>query len=606
MKILHLLSQHQLTGAEVYAMTLAKQQAQRGDVVYGVSDTFTVDFPGRVYLRPIGRKRWFYRLRNALWLAKLLRREGIEVVHVHSRAAAWVGYLACKLTRTSLVATVHGRQAVHTSARRFRVFGTHVIAVCEALKTHLVEELRYPAETVRVIPNGFPHSVWEGALAGSKTEIYGIESATPVWLYVGRFNAQKGEVARLLLRALEKMLSCEPPLLVCLIGGGAAPADIFEQAEQVGRGRGDLTIWVRGYEPEVKRWMQGADLVIGAGRVAIEGLLIGKPVVAFGERGYWGPISPANWEEALKTNFGDIGGPAWPSPESLSQNMQGWLAETPFPLPPAITGRLRQYYDLERVEAAIRTVYEESLAAVLPPIPVLCYHRVVEKPLSGRLAGLGVPIERFALQLTALHRWGYTSITFEDLLAYLKGSRPLPPRPIILTFDDGYEDNYTLAFPLLQRYGMRAVIFAVADLARRWNFWDPDGERAPLLSPAQIREMAAAGIEFGSHTLSHPYLPQMEGARLRQELIGSRQRLEDLLGKAVVSFAYPYGAYSTAVRTAVQEAGYAFAVANDIGVPFLKDPWAIARVQVFPWTGYWGFYKKTRSWYLRYKRWKKG
>jgi glycosyltransferase involved in cell wall biosynthesis len=276
MKILHLLSQHQLTGAEVYAMTLAKQQAQRGDVVYGVSDTFTVDFPGRVYLRPIGRKGWFYRLRNALWLAKLLGREGIEVVHVHSRAAAWVGYLACKLTRTSLVATVHGRQAVHTSARRFRVFGTHVIAVCEALKTHLVEELRYPAETVRVIPNGFSHSVWKGALAGSKTEIYGIESARRVWLYVGRFNAQKGEVARLLLRTLEKMLSCEPRLLVCLIGGGAAPADIFEQAEQVRRGRGDLPIWVRGYEPEVKRWMQGADLVIGAGRVAIEGLLIGK------------------------------------------------------------------------------------------------------------------------------------------------------------------------------------------------------------------------------------------------------------------------------------------------------------------------------------------
>ncbi len=137
MKILHLLSQHQLTGAEVYAMMLDGQQARRGDVVYGMSDTFTVDFPGQVYLRPIGRKGWFSRLRNALWLAQLLRRERIAVVHAHSRAAAWVGYLACKLTRTPLVATVHGRQAVHTSARRFRVFGTHVIAVCEALKAHL-------------------------------------------------------------------------------------------------------------------------------------------------------------------------------------------------------------------------------------------------------------------------------------------------------------------------------------------------------------------------------------------------------------------------------------------------------------------------------------
>ncbi len=216
-----------------------------------------------------------------------------------------------------------------------------------------------------------------------------------------------------------------------------------------------------------------------------------------------------------------------------------------------------------------------------------------------------MPVERFASQLVALHRWGYTPITFEDLLAYLKGSRALPSRPIILTFDDGYEDNYTLAFPLLQRYGMRAVIFVVADLERRWNFWDADGEKAPLLSPGQIREMAATGIEFGSHTVSHPYLPELEGSLLRQELIASRQRLEDLLGKAVMRFAYPYGAYSSAVRAAVQEAGYAFAVANDAGIPFLKDPWAIARVQVFPWTSGWGFYKKTRSWYLRYKQWKK-
>ena len=106
-------------------------------------------------------------------------------------------------------------------------------------------------------------------------------------------------------------------------------------------------------------------------------------MVAFGERGYWGLVSPANWEEALKTNFGDVGGPAWPTEPSLSRDMQGWLQGEPRPLPPALTAQLRQFYDLERVEAAIRTVYEESRAAMLPPIPVLCYHRVVEKPLSG-------------------------------------------------------------------------------------------------------------------------------------------------------------------------------------------------------------------------------
>lgn len=186
---------------------------------------------------------------------------------------------------------------------------------------------------------------------------------------------------------------------------------------------------------------------------------------------------------------------------------------------------------------------------------------------------------------------GYTPITFRDVLAYLEGTHPLPARPIILTFDDGYEDTYTLAFPLLQRYGMQAVVFAVADFERRWNFWDPDAEHAPLLSPVQMKEMAAQGIEFGSHTVNHPHLPTVDIQRCRRELVVSRQRLEDLLGESVISFAYPYGEFSPEVRAAVQEAVYAFAVANDTGLPFLADRWAIARAQVFPWTSRWGFWR---------------
>jgi len=601
MKILHLLSQQQLTGAEVYASTLAAVQVRRGDVVYGVSDSFTLPFPGQTYLRPIGRRGWLQRLRNVGWLVRFLRREGIHVVHAHSRAAAWVAYIACQLTRTPLVTTAHGLQAVHASARRFRVLGQHIIAVCEALKAHLVRDLGYPPGSIRVIPNGFPQAVWDHPSA-SKTELYGVDPAVPVWLYGGRFTAQKGEVARLLLKALAIAPRVVGRVLLFLIGGTAAPEELLCQAERLNREVGRTWVSVRTYEPSLPRWIEAADLVIGAGRVAIEGLLLGKPVIAFGERGYWGPVTPANWEDALKTNFGDVGGPPWPTEHSLREDIQRWAQATPPALPPELTEHLRRFYDLERVEAAVRAVYEESRVASLPSIPVLCYHRVVEKPLEGRLAGLGVPVERFAWQLAALHRWGYTPITFQDVLAYLDGAQALPPRPIILTFDDGYEDTYTLAFPLLQRYGMRAVVFAVADLERRWNFWDPDGERAALLSPAQMREMAAAGIEFGSHTVSHLHLPTAGTRQLHRELVESRQKLEDVLGKPVLSFAYPYGAYSPEVRTAVQEAGYAFAVTNDSGVPFLADRWAIARVQVFPWTNHWGFWKKTRRWYLSCRR----
>lgn len=412
MKILHILSQRQLTGAEAYAVTLATAQAQRGDAVYGVSDSFTLPFPGQTFLQPIGDRRWLQRLRNVCWLVRFLRRETIHVVHAHSRAAAWVAYIACKLTRTPLVATVHGLQAVHVSARWFRVLGRHIIAVCEALKAHLFQDLGYPARAIQVIPNGFPRHAWDIPPV-SKSELYRVEPTVPVWLYAGRFTAQKGEVARLLLRALRLDFQLAGKLLVFLIGGTAIPNELIDQAEQLNRESGRTWVYLRSYEPELPRWMQAADMVIGAGRIATERLLLGKPVIAFGEKGYWGLVTPANWEEALKTNFGDVGGPPWPSECRLAADLCRWLEEPPPALPAALTDHLRCFFDIQRVEAAVRAVYEESRAASLPPMPILCYHRVVNQPLKGRLAGLGVPVEKFAWQLSALHRWGIPPSRFE-------------------------------------------------------------------------------------------------------------------------------------------------------------------------------------------------
>jgi peptidoglycan/xylan/chitin deacetylase (PgdA/CDA1 family) len=114
--------------------------------------------------------------------------------------------------------------------------------------------------------------------------------------------------------------------------------------------------------------------------------------------------------------------------------------------------------------------------------------------------------------------------------------------------------------------------------------------------------MARAGIEFGSHTLTHPRLPSVPRDRARKEISVSKARIEDLLGAQVLSFAYPYAEYSEQTKELVAEAGYRYAVAGDHGPSvFYEDMLEIRRVQIFPWTGTFGFWKKTRVWYHWYK-----
>lgn len=361
MKVLHVLSQQQLTGAEVYAGTLARAQKERGDVVYGVSDTFTLPFPGEVYTLPIGRRSWLHRLRNIIWLMHFIRRKRIQVVHAHSRAAAWVAYVACKLTGTPLVSTVHGLQPVHASSRRFRVLGRHIIAVCEALKTHLVRDLGYPANSIRVIPNGFSSEVWTPQPPPPEL-LTSVPPGTRIWLYAGRFSPHKGEIARRLLRSIAQCWQRFENVQLYLIGGTTIPADLLSQAEWLNSIAGRRWVVLLDYTPRLPQWMRSAELVIGAGRVAIEGLLLGKPVIAFGEQGYWGLITPGNCFDAQTTNFGDVGGPPWPSEAALSTELCQYLESPPHPLPENLTMQLRAFYAIETVETKVRLLYEESQA----------------------------------------------------------------------------------------------------------------------------------------------------------------------------------------------------------------------------------------------------
>jgi peptidoglycan/xylan/chitin deacetylase (PgdA/CDA1 family) len=187
---------------------------------------------------------------------------------------------------------------------------------------------------------------------------------------------------------------------------------------------------------------------------------------------------------------------------------------------------------------------------------MLLYHKVDEIPPGVRHPEIYVTPDRFAEQLALLRRLGMCTITLPEYVAYRRGERSLPPRPVVITFDDGYRSNYEVAFPILQEYGCRATIFLVSSLFGGRNVWDPEEPQEPLLQLCHVREMQRAGIDFQSHTRTHARLTAVPPERALCELRTSRCELEQALGAPVRGVAYPWGAYDDTVLTLAAEAGY--------------------------------------------------
>ncbi len=186
----------------------------------------------------------------------------------------------------------------------------------------------------------------------------------------------------------------------------------------------------------------------------------------------------------------------------------------------------------------------------------------------------------FERHLRLLRSEGWHTACVSDLL------RPneLPPKTVAITFDDGYADNYENGFALLRQARMRATWFVVTREIGGRSEWVGHGAGIkPLLSAAQLKEMAAAGMEIGGHTKTHPRLSRLDLLAMEHEILGSKRELEDLLGKRVSSFAYPFGDFNKAVVNAVRKAGYEIACTARPGwLGSDSNPFLVRRVTVFP------------------------
>lgn len=153
MRILHLMSQTHLTGPEVYVAALVRRQQRDGHECLIVSDTLSVPTNARYIAMSIHNRRPLSRLRNIAKLVRLVGRERVDLIHAHSRAASWLANVVTRLAGVAYVSTVHGRQYVHASSRRFNVYGRHIVVVCEELAVHLRRDLNIENADIRVIRN---------------------------------------------------------------------------------------------------------------------------------------------------------------------------------------------------------------------------------------------------------------------------------------------------------------------------------------------------------------------------------------------------------------------------------------------------------------------
>lgn len=187
---------------------------------------------------------------------------------------------------------------------------------------------------------------------------------------------------------------------------------------------------------------------------------------------------------------------------------------------------------------------------------ILTYHHVGKIPDSHPQSSLFVSPEEFRRQMAFLRKNGFTVVSLDDIRAGLTGEKILSPRSVAITFDDGFEDNYLNAFPIIREYGYPATIFVIAGKIRNEKDAFASKGSDHYLSLTQLKEMRKAGITIGSHGMTHRRLAIIPPEEAKHEILDSRRKLEQLLDGPVYWLCYPYGSFNKKVISYVREAGY--------------------------------------------------
>lgn len=178
--------------------------------------------------------------------------------------------------------------------------------------------------------------------------------------------------------------------------------------------------------------------------------------------------------------------------------------------------------------------------------PILMYHKI-----GGAYGRYNISVAMFEAQMKWLKENGYESVSVDQIAATVRGKASLPPKPIAITFDDGWGTQFTLAKPILDKYGFKATFYIVTNYA---------GRSSAFMSWENIATLNAEGHWIGTHSVTHTPFTRLNAAQLNAEMTASRDALAQRIGKPITTLAYPYGATNKFVQGMAQQAGFTHAV----------------------------------------------
>jgi len=211
-------------------------------------------------------------------------------------------------------------------------------------------------------------------------------------------------------------------------------------------------------------------------------------------------------------------------------------------------------------------------------LTILMYHKIERLPTKTLVPGHYVDPDIFRKQMGLLKMLGYRPIRLDEAM-----TKPLPKRPAVITFDDGYQNFLTNALPVLREHQFPSTVFLVSDELGGTNSWDVrDGDVSePLMNLGEIESCLKDGVEFGSHTVTHARLAGLPEERARTEIARSKSELEARLKIPISTFCYPYGSHDDRTRQMVENAGYICACSTEKGINGPDtDRFALRRINV--------------------------
>ena len=546
---------------------------------------------------------------SILWrLRRYLRNGQFDIIHTHLFTANFWGRTAALFLPTILVSSAHNVQSrEHAFLSRIETFFDRILTratdavfcVTPMVMRSMEKETGLPREKLVTIENGIQCP--DPSDLPSKPQarlLLDIPMAVPCIAVIGRFSTQKNH--RTFLSSLLPVREKFPDLLVLFVGEGEREEEIREETKRLGL---EETVRFMGQRRDIPVILRALDALIvpslweGLPNVMLEAMAVGTPVIATrvggipdvltdGQTGLLTEPDEKNLTDAMLTGLLEperMNGMALASLALIKERYD--IRQTAG----RYTGFYRSLMRKRTFDRGIRDRVRSLLTGILSnpavsqtshPLRVLMYHRISDEKGTDILC---VTPFQFAEQMRWLKEKGYAVLSLDRAMDGLS-TGTLPPRPVLITFDDGYRDNYEKAYPVLLREGLPATIFPVASFVRG-ETQHPRYEKRKndifYLTPEQIGEMAENNIQFGGHTDTHRLMTELSDEETRHEIQHSKKDLEDWTGKPVETFAYPNGNYHPRHFTLLEEAGIRRAFTTEPGINSPStNPFRLRRTEI--------------------------